>query len=97
MLQAGILNTLLTRMDLPYSMECCTAPPNIPLEGEEYPWEIMLLIMKLLWSLMSSVLSLKTLPEHLKDLPSPKKCAMWYHLIARFNQLAIKNLKTMKK
>ncbi|KAG5314763.1 CFA69 protein, partial [Acromyrmex insinuator] len=78
MLQARILNTLLTRMDLPYATELrCTAPLDIPLEGEEYPWDIMLLIMKLLWSLMRSVLSLKTLPEHLKDLPSPKRCAMW--------------------
>ncbi|KYN15906.1 Uncharacterized protein C7orf63 [Trachymyrmex cornetzi] len=79
MLQAGILNTLLTRMDLPYATEltCCTVPMDIPLEGEEYPWDIMLLIMKLLWSLMRSVLSSKTLPEHLKDLPSPKQCAMW--------------------
>ncbi|XP_018301515.1 cilia- and flagella-associated protein 69 [Mycetomoellerius zeteki] len=78
MLQAGILNTLLTRMDLPYATQLrCTIPLDIPLEGEEYPWNIMLLIMKLLWSLMRSVLSSKTLPEHLKDLPSPKQCAMW--------------------
>lgn len=87
MLQAGILNTLLTRMDLPYATQLrCTKPPDIPLEGEEYPWDIMLLIMKLLWSLMKSVLSPNTLPKHLIDLPSPKQCAMWYYLfIIRVN------------
>ncbi|XP_024880863.1 cilia- and flagella-associated protein 69-like, partial [Temnothorax curvispinosus] len=78
MLQAGILNTLFTRMDLPYATQPrCTRPPDIPLEGEEYSWDVMLLIMKLLWSLMRSVLSPNTLPEHLKDLPSLKQCAMW--------------------
>ncbi|XP_018396892.1 PREDICTED: cilia- and flagella-associated protein 69-like, partial [Cyphomyrmex costatus] len=78
MLQAGVLNTLLTRMDLPYATQLrCNIPPDIPLEGEEYPRDIMLLIMKLLWSLMRSVLSSKT-AVHLKDLPSPKQCAMWY-------------------
>ncbi|XP_018355188.1 PREDICTED: cilia- and flagella-associated protein 69-like [Trachymyrmex septentrionalis] len=78
MLQAGILNTLLTRMDLPCATELsCAAPLDIPLMGEEYPRDIMLLKMKLLWSLMRSVLSSKTLPEHLKDLPSLKQCAMW--------------------
>jgi len=97
MLQAGILNTLLTRMDLPCATELsCAAPLDIPLKGEEYPRDIMLLKMKLLWSLMRSVLSSKTLPEHLKDLPSLKQCAMWYHLIARFNHLAIKHLRTMR-
>ncbi|XP_011685792.1 PREDICTED: uncharacterized protein LOC105448749 isoform X2 [Wasmannia auropunctata] len=77
MLRAGILNTLLTRMDLPYATQSrCVRPPDVPLEGEEYPWDIMLLIMNLLWSLMRSALSSKTPSEHLKDLPLPKQCAM---------------------
>ncbi|XP_025073512.1 cilia- and flagella-associated protein 69-like [Pogonomyrmex barbatus] len=80
MLEAGILNTLLTRMDLPYATQPCCRPPDIPLEGEEYPRDTMLLIIKLLWSLMRSALPPKTLPEHLKDIPSPKQCAMWYSL-----------------
>lgn len=82
MLRAGILNTLFTRMDLPYATQLrCTSPPDIPLEGEEYPWDIMLLIMKLLWTLMRSVLSPNTLPKDLKDLPALKQCAMWYYLL----------------
>lgn len=89
MLQTGILNTLFTRMDLPYATQLrCTRPPDLLLEGEEYPWDIMLLIMKLLWSLMRSVLFPNTLPQHLKDLPSPKQCAMWYYLlITHFNNI----------
>ncbi|XP_011869132.1 PREDICTED: cilia- and flagella-associated protein 69-like, partial [Vollenhovia emeryi] len=84
MLQAGVLNTLFSRMDLPYATQLhCTKPPDVPLEGEEYPWDTMLLIMKLLWSLMRSVLPPNTLPKHLKDLPSPKQCAMWYYLLIR--------------
>ncbi|XP_036149500.1 uncharacterized protein LOC118647855 [Monomorium pharaonis] len=78
MLEAGILNTLFTRMDLPYATQLrCTRPPDLPLEGEEYPWDTMLLIMKLSWCLMGSVLSPKMPSKHLKDLPSPKQCAMW--------------------
>lgn len=88
MLQAGILNTLLTRMDLPYATQLhCTRPLDIPLEGEEYPWDIMLLIMKILWNLMRSVLPPNALPKHLIDLPSPKQCAMWYYLFLTFIEL----------
>jgi len=82
MLEAGILNTLLIRMDLPYATQLhCAKPPNIPLEGEEYSWNVMLLITNVLWNLMKSVLPPKTLPENLKTLPSPKRCAMWYYLL----------------
>jgi len=82
MLEAGILDILLIRMDLPYATQWhCTKPPSTPLEGEEYSWNVMLLIMNVLWSLMKSVLPPKTLPESLKNLPSPKQCAMWYYLL----------------
>ncbi|XP_067217250.1 cilia- and flagella-associated protein 69-like isoform X2 [Linepithema humile] len=78
MLEANVLSTLLIRMDLPYATQLrCTRPLDIPLKGEEYSWDTMLLIMNLLWSLMGSVLPLKTPPEPLKNLPSLKKCAMW--------------------
>ncbi|RLU17102.1 hypothetical protein DMN91_011171 [Ooceraea biroi] len=78
MLEAGILNTLLTRMDLPYATQMhCIKPLDILLEGEEYPWDIMLLITNLLWNLMKSILPPRTLPENLSNLPSPKQCAMW--------------------
>ncbi|KAL6417927.1 hypothetical protein ACFW04_007249 [Cataglyphis niger] len=78
MLEAGILNTLLTRMDLPYAtLLHCMKPPNMPIEGQEYSKDTMLLKMKLLWSLMRSVLPPNKLPESLKNLSSPKQCAMW--------------------
>lgn len=90
MLEAGILNTLLTRMDLPYAMQLgCTKPPDMPIEGEEYPKDIMLLKMKLLWSLMRSILPPKKLPENLKNLSSPKLCAMWYYLFMNNKQIKI--------
>lgn len=79
MLEAGVLNTLLTRMDLPYATQIhCTKPPDVPIEGEEFSWDITLLITNLLWSLVRSVLPPRTLPKHLASLPSPKRCAMWY-------------------
>lgn len=78
MLEAGVLNTLLIRMDLPYATQLrCTRPPDIELEGEEYPWDTMLLITSLLWSLVVSVLPPRKRPE---NLPPLQQCAMWYYL-----------------
>lgn len=80
MLEANVLTTLLTRMDLPYATQLrCSRPLDIPLKGEEYSWDTTLLIMNLLWGLMESVLPPKRLPEPLKSLPSPKQCSMWYY------------------
>ncbi|XP_025152924.1 uncharacterized protein LOC105180761 [Harpegnathos saltator] len=80
MLEAGVLNTLLIRMDLPYATQLrCTRPPDVELGGEEYPWDTMLLITSLLWRLMGAVLPAgKPLPDCLlKDLPALQQCAMW--------------------
>ncbi|KAL0112704.1 hypothetical protein PUN28_012162 [Cardiocondyla obscurior] len=73
-------------MDLPYATQVrCTRPPDIPLEGEEYSWDVMLLIMNLLWSLMGSVLPSNTSSKHLQDLTSLKRCAMWHYLLITIN------------
>lgn len=81
MLEAGILNTLLIRMDLPYATQLrCIKPPDIPLEGEEHSRNTMLLITNLLWCLVGSILSSKKPPECLKGLPALQQCAMWYYL-----------------
>ncbi|KAG7212571.1 hypothetical protein KM043_012870 [Ampulex compressa] len=78
MLDTGILNTLLIRMDLPYATQLrCTKPPDIALEGEEYSEATMLLIMNIIWCLMKSILEPKKLPDCLKRLSAPVQCAMW--------------------
>ncbi|XP_043488894.1 cilia- and flagella-associated protein 69-like [Polistes fuscatus] len=78
MLEAGILNPLLIRMDLSYSTQVfCKLPPDNPFEGDEYSDDTMSLIMNILWTLTRSILAPKEAPVGLKDLPTPTQCAMW--------------------
>ncbi|XP_035727792.1 uncharacterized protein LOC118444056 [Vespa mandarinia] len=79
MLEAGILNSLLIRMDLAYATQVfCKPPPNELLEGDEYSDDTMVLIMNILWTLMRSILPPKKVPACLKDFGTPVHCAMWY-------------------
>ncbi|XP_014603733.1 PREDICTED: uncharacterized protein LOC106786638 isoform X2 [Polistes canadensis] len=78
MLEAGILNPLLIRMDLSYSTQVfCKSPPDEPFEGDEYSDDTMSLIMNILWTLTRSILPPKEAPVGLKDLGPPTQCAMW--------------------
>ncbi|KAI4500543.1 hypothetical protein M0802_004505 [Mischocyttarus mexicanus] len=78
MLEAGILNPLLIRMDLSYSTQVfCKPPPDTPFEGDEYSDDTMSLIMNILWTLTRSILPPKEAPVGLKDLAAPTQCAMW--------------------
>ena len=77
MIETGILNIILIRMDLPYATQLrCTRPPDSLLIGNEYPEETTLLIMNTLWSLMKSVLPPNVVPIHWKDNLPSVHCAL---------------------
>lgn len=79
MLEAGILDTLLIRMDLVYATQVfCKPPPNELVKGDEYSDDTMSLIMNILWTLMRSILPSKKVPVCSKDFGTPMLCAMWY-------------------
>ncbi|XP_043682372.1 uncharacterized protein LOC122635790 [Vespula pensylvanica] len=79
MLEAGILDTLLIRMDLVYATQVfCKPPPNELVKGDEYSDDTMSLIMNILWTLMRSILPSKKVPVSFKDFGTPMLCAMWY-------------------
>ncbi|KAF7383059.1 hypothetical protein HZH68_014908 [Vespula germanica] len=78
MLEAGILDTLLIRMDLVYATQVfCKPPPNELVKGDEYSDDTMSLIMNILWTLMRSILPSKKVPVCFKDFGTPMLCAMW--------------------
>ncbi|KAK2581585.1 hypothetical protein KPH14_002093 [Odynerus spinipes] len=79
MIEAGILNPLLIRLDLPYATQvfCKPPPAQKPLEGDEYSDDTMFLIMNILWTLTRSILPPKGTPVYLKDLRAPVQCALW--------------------
>lgn len=85
MLEAGILNSLLIRMDLAYGTQVfCKPPPDELLEGDEYSDDTMVLIMNILWSLTRSILPPRKVPARLKDHGTPVHCAMWYSPLLPF-------------
>ncbi|KAL2713449.1 cilia- and flagella-associated protein 69-like isoform X1 [Vespula squamosa] len=78
MLQAGILDTLLIRMDLSYATQMlCKPSPNNLLKGDDYSDDTMSLIMNILWTLMRSILPSKKVPVCFKDFDVPVLCAIW--------------------
>ncbi|XP_033335215.2 uncharacterized protein LOC117225643 [Megalopta genalis] len=77
MLEVGVLNIILVRMDLPYATQLrCTRPPDSLLIGSEYPEDTTLLIMNTLWCLMKSILPPIDVPIKLKT-TSCAHCALW--------------------
>ncbi|XP_076278659.1 cilia- and flagella-associated protein 69 [Lasioglossum baleicum] len=76
MLEAGVLNIVLVRMDLPYATQLrCTRPPDSLLIGSEYPEDTTLLIMNTLWCLMRSIIPPTTVPKLKTTLCA--HCALW--------------------
>ncbi|XP_076397129.1 cilia- and flagella-associated protein 69 isoform X2 [Megachile rotundata] len=78
MLEAGVLKTILARMDLPYATQLhCTRPPDSLLIGNEYSEETTDLIMNTLWGLMKSVISPNEVPINLKNILTSAHCGLW--------------------
>lgn len=78
MIEAGILDIIFTRMDLPYATQLrCTRPPDMLLSGNEYSKETTCLIMNTLWTLIQSILPSKGVPVTLKKTLTSKHCALW--------------------
>ncbi|XP_076162248.1 cilia- and flagella-associated protein 69-like isoform X3 [Ptiloglossa arizonensis] len=78
MLEAGVLDIILVRFDLPYATQLrCTRPPDSLLDRGEYTEQTTILIMNTLWSLIKSVLSPKNEPVHLKKTLKSVHCAVW--------------------
>ncbi|XP_076642623.1 cilia- and flagella-associated protein 69-like [Halictus rubicundus] len=76
MLEVGVLNIILVRMDLPYATQLrCTRPPDSLLIGSEYPEDTTILIMNTLWCLMKSILPPINVPNLKTTLCA--HCALW--------------------
>ena len=79
MMQAGVLNTIFTRMDLPFATQLrCTRPPDALLPGIEYSGDMTFLIMTTVWSLLKSVLPPNHMPVSLKETLTSACCGLWY-------------------
>ncbi|XP_076663021.1 cilia- and flagella-associated protein 69 [Andrena cerasifolii] len=78
MMQAGALNTIFTRMDLPFATQLrCTRPPDSLLPGNEYSRDMTFLIMTTVWSLLKSVLPPNVMPVSLKETVTSIECGLW--------------------
>ncbi|CAK9815304.1 hypothetical protein ANTQUA_LOCUS8376 [Anthophora quadrimaculata] len=78
MLEAGVLNTILVRMDLPYATQLrCTRPPDSLLIGNEYTDDTTLLIINTIWSLMKSIIPPNDMPINMKGSSPPAHCVLW--------------------
>ncbi|XP_076240800.1 cilia- and flagella-associated protein 69 [Calliopsis andreniformis] len=78
MLEAGVLNTIFARLDLPYATQLrCTRPPDMLLSGNEYSEDTTFLIMDTLWLLLKSILPPNGVPITLKTSLISMHCALW--------------------
>lgn len=78
-MQAGVLNTIFTRMDLPFATQLhCIRPPDSLLPGIEYSADMTFLIMTTVWSLLKSVLPPNGVPVSLKETVTSTCCGLWY-------------------
>ncbi|XP_076619072.1 uncharacterized protein LOC143340711 [Colletes latitarsis] len=78
MLEAGVLDTILIRFDLPYATQLrCTRPPDALISGAEYSEDMTFLIINTLWNLMKSVLPPNNISIDLKNTLTCVQCGLW--------------------
>ena len=81
MLQTGILDTLLIRIDPCYGPDFHSVPPdettNLHLDKEDY-YDVMILSTNIMWGLVKAALPLGKQVDNKEKLPHPSRSAMWY-------------------
>lgn len=78
MLEANVLNTILTRMNLPYStVLCCTRPPDSLFSDMQYSDYTTVLILDTLQSLLKCIIYPNDVQINLGKNLKFSNCALW--------------------